>query len=150
MRQLFMVLWKNIYLKRLSRHLVTTVLEIVLMVVLLLGIQDDAVVREPFLRKGDTIFRPIQPTVYWNTQKDMADITTVTPCLFARAILVRLQQNVSVDSLFERGAIISGPLTGEGCVCAPKAHSVDTHQHTHTYTYAHLYVRTHAHSFRKE
>ncbi|XP_077512885.1 ATP-binding cassette sub-family A member 17-like [Amblyomma americanum] len=75
--QLMMVLWKNIYLKRLCRHYTTTLLEIVLMVVLLLGIQEDSVVREPFIRKGDTIFMPIRSNAFWNSQPDMARIQQV-------------------------------------------------------------------------
>ncbi|KAL3205828.1 hypothetical protein MRX96_052926, partial [Rhipicephalus microplus] len=58
-----------------QRHYTTTLLEIVLMVVLLLGIQDDAVVVEPLVRRGDTYFRPISAYTYWNTQPDMAQIT---------------------------------------------------------------------------
>ncbi|KAK8774829.1 hypothetical protein V5799_010636 [Amblyomma americanum] len=72
-----LVLWKNIYLKRLCRHYTTTLLEIVLMVVLLLGIQEDAVVREPFIRKGNTYFAPVHPDAYWNTQPDMVQIRRV-------------------------------------------------------------------------
>ncbi|XP_037561721.2 uncharacterized protein LOC119441094 [Dermacentor silvarum] len=60
----------------------TTLLEIVLMVALLLGIQDDAVVREPLIRKGDTIFRPIHPSAFWNTQPSMVQVKQV---LFAPA-----------------------------------------------------------------
>ncbi|XP_050042843.1 uncharacterized protein [Dermacentor andersoni] len=80
--QLLMVLWKNVYVTRLCRRYTTTLLEIVLMVVLLLGIQDEAVVREPLIRKGDTIFRPIRPSTFWNTQPSMVQVKQV---LFAPA-----------------------------------------------------------------
>ncbi|KAH7966360.1 hypothetical protein HPB49_015513 [Dermacentor silvarum] len=88
-RQLLMMLWKNIYLKRLLRHYTTTLLEVVLMVVLLLGIQEDAVVREPLLRRGDTLFRPIHTHSYWNTQRDMAQVTQVgDPFVFCASFKV--------------------------------------------------------------
>ncbi|KAH7966731.1 hypothetical protein HPB49_019014 [Dermacentor silvarum] len=76
-RQLFMLVWKNVYVKRLCRRYTTTLLEIVLMVVLLLGIQESSVVREPLIRKGDTIFSPIHPTTFWNTQPDMVQVNQV-------------------------------------------------------------------------
>lgn len=76
-RQLLMLVWKNVYVKRLCRRYTTTLLEIVLMVVLLLGIQESSVVREPLIRKGDTIFSPISPTTFWNTQPDMVQVQQV-------------------------------------------------------------------------
>ncbi|XP_075526374.1 ATP-binding cassette sub-family A member 17-like [Dermacentor variabilis] len=76
-RQLYIILWKNVYVKRISRHYLTTVLEVALMVTLLLGIQEDSVVREPMLRRGDTVFDPIKTDAFWNTQRDVAHIDTV-------------------------------------------------------------------------
>ncbi|KAH6939849.1 hypothetical protein HPB50_021895 [Hyalomma asiaticum] len=96
-RQLLMVLWKNIYVKRLQRHYTTTLLEIVLMVVLLLGIQEDAVVREPLLRRGDTHFRPINTYSYWNTQRDMAQVTKVFFAPVDNRYLARLTHAAMAD-----------------------------------------------------
>ncbi|XP_065281110.2 phospholipid-transporting ATPase ABCA3-like isoform X2 [Dermacentor albipictus] len=76
-RQLYIILWKNVYVKRISRHYLTTVLEVALMVTLLLGIQEDSVVREPMVRRGDTVFNPIKTDAFWNTQRDVAHIDTV-------------------------------------------------------------------------
>ncbi|KAH7974716.1 hypothetical protein HPB49_018411 [Dermacentor silvarum] len=76
-RQLYIILWKNVYVKRISRHYLTTVLEVALMVTLLLGIQEDSVVREPMVRRGDTMFDTIKTDAFWNTQKDIAHIDTV-------------------------------------------------------------------------
>ncbi|KAH6923180.1 hypothetical protein HPB50_024603 [Hyalomma asiaticum] len=76
-RQLFIILWKNVYVKRISRHYLSTVLEVALMVTLLLGIQEDSVVREPLLRRGDTLFEPTKTGTFWNTQPDIAHIDTV-------------------------------------------------------------------------
>ncbi|XP_037583087.2 phospholipid-transporting ATPase ABCA3-like [Dermacentor silvarum] len=75
--QLYIILWKNIYLKRLCRHYTTTVLEIALMVTLLLGIQEDSVVREPLVRRGDTTFAVTRTGTFWNTQTDVAHVRTV-------------------------------------------------------------------------
>ncbi|KAK8768076.1 hypothetical protein V5799_005143 [Amblyomma americanum] len=76
-RQLYIILWKNIYVKRISRHYPTTVLEIALIVALLLGIQEDSVVREPLVRRGDTTYEPIHPKAFWNAQPNMSRIDTV-------------------------------------------------------------------------
>ncbi|KAL1420360.1 hypothetical protein MTO96_024195 [Rhipicephalus appendiculatus] len=76
-RQLHIILWKNIYLKRMCRHYTTTVLEIALMVTLLMGIQDDAVTREPLVRRGDTTFVATNTSTFWNTQTDIAHVHTV-------------------------------------------------------------------------
>ncbi|XP_077564416.1 phospholipid-transporting ATPase ABCA3-like [Haemaphysalis longicornis] len=76
-RQLHVLLWKNIYVKRMRRHYLTTLLEIVLIVALLLGIQDDAVVREPLVRHGSTIYSPASPADLWSALPDMANITRV-------------------------------------------------------------------------
>ncbi|XP_049270032.1 phospholipid-transporting ATPase ABCA3-like [Rhipicephalus sanguineus] len=75
--QLVTLLWKNVYLKRLRRRYITTLLEIVCMVVLLLGIQESAVVREPLIRRGDTIFAPISQTTFWNTEPSMVHVKQV-------------------------------------------------------------------------
>ncbi|XP_077486804.1 phospholipid-transporting ATPase ABCA3-like [Amblyomma americanum] len=75
-RQLYIILWKNIYVKRISRHYPTTVLEIALIVALLLGIQEDSVVREPLVRRGDTTYEPIHPKAFWNAQPNMSRIDT--------------------------------------------------------------------------
>ncbi|KAL3242944.1 hypothetical protein MRX96_047665, partial [Rhipicephalus microplus] len=96
-RQLLMVLWKNIYIKRMQRHKTTTLLEIVLMVVLLLGIQDDAVVVEPLVRRGDTYFRPISTYTYWNTQPDMAQITQVYFAPVENRYLARLTHDAMAE-----------------------------------------------------
>ncbi|KAH8032394.1 hypothetical protein HPB51_024523 [Rhipicephalus microplus] len=76
-RQLFVILWKNVYLKRICRHYLLTVFEVAFMVAMLLGIQEDAVVREPLIRRGDTLFGPIGYMAFWNTQPDLAHIDTV-------------------------------------------------------------------------
>ncbi|XP_049275814.1 uncharacterized protein LOC125760132 [Rhipicephalus sanguineus] len=76
-RQLHIILWKNIYLKRICRHYTTTLLEIALMVTLLMGIQDDSVTREPLVRRGDTTFVATNTSTFWNTQTDMAHVHTV-------------------------------------------------------------------------
>ncbi|KAH8030532.1 hypothetical protein HPB51_008177 [Rhipicephalus microplus] len=76
-RQLFVILWKNVYLKRICRHYLLTVFEVAFMVTMLLGIQEDAVVREPLIRRGDTLFGPIGYMAFWNTQPDLAHIDTV-------------------------------------------------------------------------
>ncbi|KAH6921804.1 hypothetical protein HPB50_005003 [Hyalomma asiaticum] len=76
-RQLHIILWKNIYLKRMCRHYTTTVLEIALMVVLLMGIQDDSVTREPLVRRGDTIFVVTRTGTFWNTQTNVAHVRKV-------------------------------------------------------------------------
>ncbi|XP_077497521.1 phospholipid-transporting ATPase ABCA3-like [Amblyomma americanum] len=76
-RQLYIILWKNIYVTRLCRHYPTTVLEVALHVVLLLGIQEDSVSREPFLRRGDTVYVAHRTSEFWNTQRDTASIDTV-------------------------------------------------------------------------
>ncbi|XP_077553367.1 phospholipid-transporting ATPase ABCA3-like [Haemaphysalis longicornis] len=76
-RQLHVIIWKNIYLKRVCRHYAATLIEAVLMVVLLLGIQEDSVVREPLIRRTDTVYQPAHPRQFWNTQPDMARISTV-------------------------------------------------------------------------
>ncbi|KAH7977814.1 hypothetical protein HPB49_003689 [Dermacentor silvarum] len=77
LRQLYILLWKNVYLKRLRRHYITTVLEIVLMVALLLGIQDEAVVREPLKHHGVTVFSAFSPTAFWDTDTDVVRIRMV-------------------------------------------------------------------------
>ncbi|KAH6922297.1 hypothetical protein HPB50_012324 [Hyalomma asiaticum] len=76
-RQLFVILWKNVYLKRLCRHYMFTVFEVVFMVAMLLGIQEDSVVREPLIRRGDTVYSHIGYRTFWNTQRDLARIHTV-------------------------------------------------------------------------
>ncbi|KAH7975014.1 hypothetical protein HPB49_022788 [Dermacentor silvarum] len=76
-RQLFVILWKNVYVKRLCRHYVFTVIEVVFMVAMLLGIQEDSVVREPLVHRGDTVYSPIGYRAFWNTQRDLARINTV-------------------------------------------------------------------------
>ncbi|KAH8029527.1 hypothetical protein HPB51_001252 [Rhipicephalus microplus] len=59
-RQLYIILWKNVYVKRISRHYLTTLLEVALMVTLLLGIQEDSVTREPFGAPSGHRVRPDQ------------------------------------------------------------------------------------------
>ncbi|XP_065306442.2 phospholipid-transporting ATPase ABCA3-like isoform X1 [Dermacentor albipictus] len=76
-RQLFVILWKNVYLQRICRHYVFTVIEVVFMVAMLLGIQEDSVVREPLVQRGATVYRPIGHRAFWNTQRDLARISTV-------------------------------------------------------------------------
>ncbi|XP_054925117.1 phospholipid-transporting ATPase ABCA3-like isoform X2 [Dermacentor andersoni] len=76
-RQLFVILWKNVYLKRICRHYVLTVIEVVFMVAMLLGIQEDSVVREPHVQRGATVYSPIGYRAFWNTQGDLARINTV-------------------------------------------------------------------------
>ncbi|KAH9373322.1 hypothetical protein HPB48_018375 [Haemaphysalis longicornis] len=76
-KQLYILLWKNVYLKRLCRHYLTLVLEIAFLVALLMGIQEDAVVREPLVRRADTVYEDTTAVHFWNTQKDQAHITKV-------------------------------------------------------------------------
>ncbi|XP_065303387.2 phospholipid-transporting ATPase ABCA3-like isoform X2 [Dermacentor albipictus] len=76
-RQLYIILWKNIYLKRLCRHYTTTVLEIALMVTLLMGIEEDSVAREPLMRRGDTTFVVTRTGTFWNTQTDVVHVRKV-------------------------------------------------------------------------
>ncbi|KAH9371291.1 hypothetical protein HPB48_022525 [Haemaphysalis longicornis] len=92
-RQLHVIIWKNIYLKRVCRHYAATLIEAVLMVVLLLGIQEDSVVREPLIRRTDTVYQPAHPRQFWNTQPDMARISTVSnqpSCKFFCWVLLEL------------------------------------------------------------
>ncbi|XP_070378311.1 phospholipid-transporting ATPase ABCA3-like isoform X1 [Dermacentor albipictus] len=74
-KQLYVLLWKNVYIKRLLRHYTTTLLEIAFIVALLSGIQEDSVVREPLERRPDTYYKPMHSDAYWNTQEDLAHIT---------------------------------------------------------------------------
>ncbi|XP_077553352.1 phospholipid-transporting ATPase ABCA3-like [Haemaphysalis longicornis] len=76
-RQLHVILWKNIYLKRICRHYAATLIECGFMVILLLGIQEVSVAREPMVRRPDTVYRSIHPNQFWNMQPDMARIRTV-------------------------------------------------------------------------
>ncbi|KAK8762441.1 hypothetical protein V5799_026290 [Amblyomma americanum] len=76
-KQLYVILWKNVYVKRLCRHYFTTLLEIALITALLLGIQENSVVREPLIRRGPTFYLPIHTNAYWNTQPDLATIRQV-------------------------------------------------------------------------
>ncbi|KAH9371205.1 hypothetical protein HPB48_010896 [Haemaphysalis longicornis] len=76
-RQLHVILWKNIYLKRICRHYAATLIECGIMVILLLGIQEVSVAREPMVRRPDTVYRSIHPNQFWNMQPDMARIRTV-------------------------------------------------------------------------
>ncbi|KAH9371309.1 hypothetical protein HPB48_018281 [Haemaphysalis longicornis] len=76
--QLHVIIWKNNYVRRICRHYTATILEIMLMVFLLYGIQEETVVREPLVRRKDTVYGPIRPRAYWNTQPDMAAIRTVS------------------------------------------------------------------------
>ncbi|KAH9373735.1 hypothetical protein HPB48_016581 [Haemaphysalis longicornis] len=82
-KQLYILLWKNVYLKRLCRHYAAVLIEIVFLVALLMGIQEDSVVREPLVRRGDTVYEPTMASDFWNTQKDLAHITKVRASLHA-------------------------------------------------------------------
>ncbi|XP_077553444.1 phospholipid-transporting ATPase ABCA3-like [Haemaphysalis longicornis] len=75
--QLHVILWKNVYLRRLVRHYPSTILEILLMIFLLYGIQEESVVREPLLRRPDMIYQPVRPREFWNQQPDMSRIEQV-------------------------------------------------------------------------
>ncbi|EEC04726.1 ABC transporter, putative [Ixodes scapularis] len=72
--QLHIILWKNVYVKRLRRHYVTTILEVALVVALLLGIQEYAVARETMKVRLDTHFPTSAPTKYWNAMPDVVAI----------------------------------------------------------------------------
>ncbi|XP_065309368.2 phospholipid-transporting ATPase ABCA3-like isoform X2 [Dermacentor albipictus] len=76
-KHLYIILWKNVYVKRLCRHYMATLVEIALIVALLLGIQEDSVVREPFVRKGNTFYQPMRTNAFWNTQRDLSYIREV-------------------------------------------------------------------------
>ncbi|KAH6935495.1 hypothetical protein HPB50_006253 [Hyalomma asiaticum] len=76
-KHLYIILWKNVYVKRLCRHYTATLVEIALIVALLLGIQEDSVTREPLVRRGDTFYQPMHTNAYWNTQRDLAYIREV-------------------------------------------------------------------------
>ncbi|EEC02973.1 hypothetical protein IscW_ISCW017300 [Ixodes scapularis] len=75
--QLYVFLWKDVYVKRLLRHYTTTVLEVALIVVLLLGIQEYAVTTERMKVLPDTHFPPSTPTKYWKGARDVAAIVKV-------------------------------------------------------------------------
>ncbi|KAM7286792.1 retinal-specific phospholipid-transporting ATPase ABCA4-like [Ixodes scapularis] len=75
--QLHIILWKNVYVKRLRRHYVTTILEVALVVALLLGIQEYAVTRETMKVRLDTHFPTSAPTKYWNAMPDVVAIDKV-------------------------------------------------------------------------
>ncbi|XP_064476871.1 retinal-specific phospholipid-transporting ATPase ABCA4-like [Ornithodoros turicata] len=77
LRQLYVILWKNIFINRIRCHYFTTVLEIALMVALMSGIQRDAVMQEPFIRHPDTLYPPAPTSKYWMTQKNISNIDTV-------------------------------------------------------------------------
>ncbi|KAH6926302.1 hypothetical protein HPB50_016485 [Hyalomma asiaticum] len=76
-KQMYIILWKNVYIKRLLRHYTSTLLEIAFIVALLSGIQEDSVTREPLIRHPDTIYKPMRTDKYWNTQRDLANIRKV-------------------------------------------------------------------------
>ncbi|XP_077557777.1 glucosylceramide transporter ABCA12-like [Haemaphysalis longicornis] len=76
-QQLHVLLWKDIYLKRICRHYPSLLIEITLMIVLLLGIQEETVVREPLILRGDTIYPPVHPSLFWNTNPALANIREV-------------------------------------------------------------------------
>ncbi|KAL3184517.1 hypothetical protein MRX96_039073 [Rhipicephalus microplus] len=76
-KHLYIILWKNVYVKRLCRHYMATLIEIALIVALLLGIQEDAITQEPLIRRGDTFYQPMHTNTYWNTQRDLAYIREV-------------------------------------------------------------------------
>ncbi|XP_077553447.1 phospholipid-transporting ATPase ABCA3-like [Haemaphysalis longicornis] len=76
-QQMHVLLWKNVYLKRLCRHYPAMLFEVVLMIVMLLGIQEETVVREPLIRRGNTVYPPVRPRVFWNTDPDMVKIHEV-------------------------------------------------------------------------
>ncbi|KAK8776262.1 hypothetical protein V5799_030393 [Amblyomma americanum] len=44
---------------------------------MLLGIEEDSVVREPLVRVADTIYKPSRTDTFWNTQRDQAHIEEV-------------------------------------------------------------------------
>ncbi|XP_040357872.1 phospholipid-transporting ATPase ABCA3-like [Ixodes scapularis] len=75
--QLYVFLWKDVYVKRLLRHYTTTVLEVALIVVLLLGIQEYAVTTERMKALPDTHFPPSTPTKYWKGARDVAAIVKI-------------------------------------------------------------------------
>ncbi|CAN8004392.1 unnamed protein product, partial [Ixodes hexagonus] len=75
--QLHIILWKNVYVKRLRRHYITTILEVALVVALLLGIQEHAVTRERMKVRPDTHFLPSEPAKYWNSMPDVVAIEKV-------------------------------------------------------------------------
>lgn len=76
-RQLHVILWKNVYVRRLCRHYPATIIEVLLMVFLLYGIQEDSVVREPLIRRPDAIYQPRRPRAFWNKTEHMASIHEV-------------------------------------------------------------------------
>ncbi|XP_075724012.1 phospholipid-transporting ATPase ABCA3 [Rhipicephalus microplus] len=76
-KQLYVLLWKNVYIKRLLRHYTSTLIEIAFIVALLSGIQEDSVTREPLVRRPDTLYKRIRSDAFWNTQPDLANITKV-------------------------------------------------------------------------
>ncbi|KAH7972051.1 hypothetical protein HPB52_005937 [Rhipicephalus sanguineus] len=76
-KQLYVLLWKNVYIKRLLRHYTSTLIEIAFIVALLSGIQEDSVTREPLVRRPETLYKPMHADAYWNTQPDLANITKV-------------------------------------------------------------------------
>ncbi|XP_077553480.1 phospholipid-transporting ATPase ABCA3-like [Haemaphysalis longicornis] len=76
-RQLHAILWKNVYVRRICRHYPATIVEILLMVFLLYGIQEDSVVREPLIRRPDAIYPPQQPRAFWNKAQGMVGINEV-------------------------------------------------------------------------
>ncbi|KAL3212534.1 hypothetical protein MRX96_007950 [Rhipicephalus microplus] len=76
-KQLYVLLWKNVYIKRLLRHYTSTLIEIAFIVALLSGIQEDSVTREPLVRRADTLYKRIRSDAFWNTQPDLANITKV-------------------------------------------------------------------------
>lgn len=75
--QLHIILWKNVYVKRLRRHYLTTILEVALVVALLLSIQEYAVTRETMKVRPDTHFPTSAPTKYWNAMPDVVAIDKV-------------------------------------------------------------------------
>ncbi|XP_064476304.1 uncharacterized protein LOC135390539 [Ornithodoros turicata] len=91
LRQLYIMLWKNIFLKRFQRHYVTTILEIALMVAFMTGIHSNAVKREQLIRHSVTLYPPSSPMTYWRTLKNISNIQTVvfTPQTQYFAKLVR-------------------------------------------------------------
>ncbi|CAN8004388.1 unnamed protein product, partial [Ixodes hexagonus] len=75
--QLYIILWKNVYIKRLRRHYITTILEVALVVALLLGIQEYAVTRERMIVRPHTQFPPITPLKYWNSAPNVSAIVKI-------------------------------------------------------------------------
>ncbi|KAH9374813.1 hypothetical protein HPB48_020614 [Haemaphysalis longicornis] len=73
-RQLHAILWKNVYVRRVCRHYPTTIVEVLLMVFWLYGIQEDSVVREPLMRRPDAIYPPQRPGAFWNKAEGMVGI----------------------------------------------------------------------------